>query len=357
MSSSSIDYQSDIIYYNVSQVNNTDEYIPAEYSENRQTPILNVPQDYYMSVIRFDINAIDIPIFLWPNNSDGTPNNDYFYIGMSNGSFSSPKPVIFHNYSFFDRLNYHPVYSYQSFCDMINSTFNVLWVAAGKPYASQPFMTLDYTTGQYSFICSKEYLDGGWTFYFNSNLYFKFVNLQALQTTPDNYQIIVANRTFNILTNIQDPNNVIIATAYQMKQEYQNLYNLSSLSKILITSTRIPANYEYVSTLTNTASNSNSMKIISDYVAPNDAFIGANRSIFTYIPTAEYRLIDLNSKNPLLSVDFKFYWEDEQNVLHKIFLPPSSSFTIKIMFRKKTLAYKIHKDIEDKSGNLKKIKY
>jgi hypothetical protein len=354
MSSSSINYQNDIIYYNVSQINSSsDTSIIAQYSENRQTPILNIPEDYYMSVIRFDIDATDIPIFLWPNDTDGSPNNEYYSIGLYNGTNAYVQPLTFIQSTANVINSFNAIYSYQTFCDILNNAFRALRVQAGSPFASMPFMTFDYTTGQYTFIVSKEYSDAGYTFYFNRPLFYKFVNFQATRNgipaifqTFDYYQIIVSNRTFNILLGVQDPNNVIITTAYQMKQEYQNLYNLSSLSKIFITSTKIPGNFEYISTNFGTGSNSNSMKIISDYVAPNDAFIGANRSVFTYYPTAEYRLVDLNGKEPLLSTDFQLFWEDELNNSYPIFLPPGGSFSIKLMFRKKTLAYKIHRDSE-----------
>ena len=59
-------------YYNVSiqfKDNPTGETV-AEFQEDRDVPILNKPNDWYMCITRFTINAQSIPIFIMDQSLD-----------------------------------------------------------------------------------------------------------------------------------------------------------------------------------------------------------------------------------------------------------------------------------------------
>jgi hypothetical protein len=54
-----------------------------------------------------------------------------------------------------------------------------------------------------------------------------------------------------------------------------------------------------------------------------------------YLPTAEYRMIDLQSNSPLYGVQISVQWKDVYGIYHDFYLQNGCSCSLKIMFRKK----------------------
>ena len=351
----------DIIYYNNTFKNKTDDqYIEANIIDYKSQPIIYNPEDFYMSVIRFSIEGSNIPIFIYASNDNGTPNNNYYFVTLSTAAFDYTKNVIYisdDNTAVVGFLQ-NPVYSYQTFIDMINNALQASFLSIPPldlpvGYTSAPFLIFDNVTGIISLIADPIYSNGAIKVYFNVNLFTFFGNFQTVYTSdigPKNYLFKIKNNGNNTITSITSPSGPVIINALEIRQEYQNLYEWSSLKKIVITSGLLPAISEFTTGKNFGDSNLNEIRIISDYIPPNDAFIGANRSVFTYIPTAEYRLTELTGNKGIDKLDFQFYWEDRFSNLRPIILSPAGVATIKILFRKKSLGYHIHKEIDYNGG-------
>ena len=54
-----------------------------------------------------------------------------------------------------------------------------------------------------------------------------------------------------------------------------------------------------------------------------------------YNPSAEYRLIDINSYMDLNRVYIIVYWKDKFGNIHPVELNPGNAASVKIMFRRK----------------------
>ena len=54
-----------------------------------------------------------------------------------------------------------------------------------------------------------------------------------------------------------------------------------------------------------------------------------------YIPSAEYRLIDMNSYTNLNRVDIIVYWKDTFGNIHPFELSPGNTASVNIMCRRK----------------------
>ena len=54
-----------------------------------------------------------------------------------------------------------------------------------------------------------------------------------------------------------------------------------------------------------------------------------------YLPTAEYRMIDLQGNAPLYGIQISVQWKDVYGIYHDFFLQNGCSCSLKIMFRKK----------------------
>jgi hypothetical protein len=55
-----------------------------------------------------------------------------------------------------------------------------------------------------------------------------------------------------------------------------------------------------------------------------------------YLPSAEYRLIDLNGNAPISAIQISVQWKDIYGIYHDFFLQNNCNCSMKIMFRKKS---------------------
>lgn len=130
----------DTVYFNVDiPYNDVDPAnAPAVYQSQLSQPILFNPQDYYCSVVRFQVSGTNIPILIariqpYPNQD---ANQTIYSVGMGyNGGFSPETFVRYVQYDFtypiptppmvagatVDYTPYYYIYQYQTFLNMINT--------------------------------------------------------------------------------------------------------------------------------------------------------------------------------------------------------------------------------------------
>ena len=75
--------------------------------------------------------------------------------------------------------------------------------------------------------------------------------------------------------------------------------------------------------------NSVSSNLITDFVADD------YRPNIIYVPSAEYRRIELVGSEPLSNLDLSIYWKTREGEFVPFLLPSGGSCSIKIMFEKK----------------------
>ena len=109
----------------------------------------------------------------------------------------------------------------------------------------------------------------------------------------------------------------------------------SSLLPIQATQTSLPKDVGSSSNnFTGSGNNSNLLTAITDFTIAVD---GNNqyRPMVVYNPSAEYRLIDMNSSMNLNRIDIIVYWKDTFGNIHPFELRPGCSANVKILFRRK----------------------
>ena len=86
--------------------------------------------------------------------------------------------------------------------------------------------------------------------------------------------------------------------------------------------------------LTGSGNNSNLLSAITDFTIAVD---GNNqyRPIIKYNPSAEYRLVDMNSVMNLHTVDIIVYWKDTFGNIHPLELHIGCSASVELLFRRK----------------------
>jgi len=327
--------QDDNIYYNIVINNPTNKSINADYSEQKVKPIIENPEQYYLSVIRFSLAGQDLPIFFFKDNT--------YFITLSYAGNDYAFPVVY------QALNNvvgekQTVYAYQHMINMINTTFSNCFVALqtdhpGVPVTEAPYMTYDASTNLFSLWCQQAY-EGAVEIWFNNILYYFFDNFLTFYAGEDN-----ANRK-DFRFEIQDLRNNIPDQPpgyYYFTQEYNSLFNWADLKTISFKTATIPVRYEY----TPNASTSNTGEINFNPVMIdfelNPETNSLYREFLSYNPTGQYRLIDLTGREPLSNINISISWKDQNQNEYPFRIPPRRSVSMKLLFVKKSL-YKDTKD-------------
>jgi hypothetical protein len=335
--------------------------IPAYFKASKTAPIINNPDEYYCSIVRFVVPLASIPITIIPiipntyinPGSPGNPNlttlvfgfsyagNNYSryveYInvnpGLSPPVQNQPKQVI---------TEYYYIYSYQQILDSINRTLILLWADAGLniafPTLTPPFFTYDSSLQLIAAVVpavmvslttpvvtmfmnnsSLNYMDGFPTLFNGFNQpYGKNYVFQFFQNAENAYPVPFA-----------------ATSQYKFYQEYSTLFFWSTLRKLFFTSTTLPVTNEVTQSSAGEGVYT-SFPIITDY-ALDSTTPGSSRTVATYNPSGQYRLVSMSGNNPITSIDIRIFWSDSFGNIYPLTLPQDQSATIKLGFFKKSL--------------------
>ena len=365
------------IYYDISIVNNDPTGIrPAidcSFSENRAAPYLSKPDEYHMSVIRFQLDTEgNLPLFipyaqLGQNNVNlliYTVTLSYTYLGTAydaqvnllyvpQNSQASPAPPVVNQDN---TSQYYWIYSYQQFVNMINTAFatsyallNIAVNAAGGdlPIGSvAPFMSLNAQTNLFSLYADTTYdiTNGNHiSIYANQPLFNHVGAMDRIQ-----YSTYVNGKAYQYkIYNVNGLNTVTIPVGginyYQMTQSYSTTAIMCPIKSIAFKSNQLPIIQNIISSNTGQF-NSDTLDQSGGYnanISPNITDFIANITngteylpLLIYSPASEYRLVDMISDTPLTSMDIRVFWIDQFGVNYPLKLL-SGSCQIKILFRLK----------------------
>lgn len=133
----------------------------------------------------------------------------------------------------------------------------------------------------------------------------------------------------------------------QIYQNHQTASLLNPIQSIVFTSTLLPVVMENVGTpliINGTStqeislgSTANIFPIVTDFVVPFSATNGYVPDI-TYVPTGEYRLVDMYGTSPCKQIDIQVFWKDLYGILHPFLVGSGCSGSLKVMFRRKDFA-------------------
>lgn len=129
----------------------------------------------------------------------------------------------------------------------------------------------------------------------------------------------------------------------RVSQEYPTTPLWNPVQSIVFTTSLLPIAPSIVSTpvlfgagtaLSTAGNNSGIANILTDLEVPLEKG-WENKPSINYVPTAEYRLFDLNGNAPLNAIEISVNWKDNFGRLNPIRLGSGCSASIKIMFRRK----------------------
>ncbi|HXS60462.1 MAG TPA: phage minor capsid protein [Candidatus Sulfopaludibacter sp.] len=326
--------------------------IPAIFSIMPSQPILQNPQDYWISVVRFVVPAQLIPLFFQVGYNGGVnPNLTYESVTISYSGTDAQQflvyvpqdltiPVPSPPITKFN-IGYYAVRSYQQFVDSINVALAAAFVSISPslpvlvPALVAPYMIYDPQTQLFSIIADQRFVSNNIQIFFNSDLYIFFQpSFDVKRYAYDDplgkdYQIIIKNNNNNNYI----PSPVVAGISfYQMEQEAKSVNNIARFRTIVITVNNIPIKYE-----ANTSISFNQLPVLTDFspLLTNEA--GELQTYITYFPSGQYRFSDLSGTSPIERMAIQVFWGDVYDNLFPLLIPPHDKVSIKILFQKKNI--------------------
>lgn len=338
------------IYVNVSLTNTNDVgVLPAKFLEERAQPLLKNPSEYKMSVVRFDIPSTAIKKFSYQND---------FIITLVHpaSGLQSQQTMVLIPSDVGTTLDDDPlgVWSFNQITQSINVTyqtaFNDLvaqyeaingpgsWVTdPGNRPQSPPIMYYNEVDKLFSVYCPTDMEDSNadrvelwWNYEFHRLFITFYVEFYGIGI-PTNLDIRV--KIYDQLKNSETVNTI---NYYVMTQEYETTTLWFDTYKIVIVSHSMPIRREYIAAISNQldiSGNTVQLGVLADF---DYSFDTANISRIRYIPSAEFRWIDLLTTTPLKKLDIEIFVENTQGTLRPVILQPGQTFNCKLLFRRKS---------------------
>jgi hypothetical protein len=390
------DTNPDQVYFDVTVSNfqSTTTNPPQFYfNEQRTSPFVQVPEDYYLSILRFTVDTGTLPVFIptiQTNQSD--PNLTIYSVTLeylepitstlcTSQSFIEfipqdtsitvpPPPSQTTTKVQVNETGYYNIYSYSYFCYLIQVAF--LQAFSGTPYGNanlsllaqvtalggtlpttfSPFINFDTSS-----LSGVIYADvGAYALNLAGSRIFIYMNaplFQLFNSFPARYLGYVgvtSGRNFLLelanvgSTNLQliTPDPVSVPASYNavvVYQEYSTISNWSPMTAIVFCSNTLPITPNQVSTplLFNDAkpfllggNNNATANIITDLATD-----GSYRPFIIYTPNSQYRYITLYGNRPLYNLDLSIFYRVKTGELIPLTLPSGGSVTIKLAFIRK----------------------
>lgn len=400
------------IYYDLEVANQAlnDTGLPPSrlsFTQVRSSSILDNPNDYFMSIVRFSLDTAGALPSMIPQidlQQSNDPSSNFFtpdfpnktvyevtlsYNDPSGTNFTSTKSVIYIPhikaglpYSGFTApanppltindatTNYYWVQDLHQWIQMVNKALADAWafIVTGASLtgdnAIPPYLLWDSELNIATLYANVALFNQGafWTPYstpaspapanlwFNAPLRVLFSSFEfAFQeyAPPESFLLRVYDRGDNVLPKgVAPPSLAGFLTprfdAFRMVQSYstgpimcpiESLIFTTSLLPVLPSLLGVPALFSGNAGVSN-QDNNNIINTVTDLVV-NLTTGSEYLPNVIYEPTAEYRLLDLQSNAPLTSIQISVVWKDIFGQVHDFYIQNGCQASLKVMFRKK----------------------
>jgi len=373
---------SDLVYYNISLKNedtlyNKEKKTYLQYTENRASNIINDISKYYFSIVRFQVQNADLPLFIPQIELGQTDINKTVYkitIYAESGldKIITPSTTIqytpktyYENKQVQQPLTeqdignpYYYCYTYNEFLEDINTALRTAFeLTQSEDTAEPPNLNDDFysnthppkfiynpNTRKFEFHIPKRTVDNfpSLKIIMNSHLKelfngFIYDDLGGDLETNNVFAMDDWAYELKLNTTLLDERNNYVKNGveyYVLQQERIDNFNWSAIENITFSSI-IPIKNEIVGTNENTSSNK-TQNIITDIVLSGEAQDWIS-SPTLYIPSAEYRFADMSQQSlDLKHINISVFWKSRlSDTLYPVILRVGGSMNIKILFKRK----------------------
>lgn len=347
----------DHIYLNITLYNDSARYIIANFTQTLNQAFLDDSDQFNCSIIRLSIDANTIPRVV--QDVSTAPPAEQWWVGVSYLGVYYDTQVILPLVPNFLGVPSRETNNIQAFLDVINAAFltsQTAAVGAGfvAPYG-QSFISYEPSTGLYQLNVPSYYgtgTVGAGIFagvHMSFDLYYKFDGFRVVQEFPltaNNHQITFVREWSG--NNALRPSNFFFGGLVPpdgdymiFKQDVAHASSVESLTRIVITSSKIPAKFEARSVQRQTSNqggqNNQVLQILTDLYSGNDSEITSKAFGYNYLPYF-LRLSSLQNHGEMNSWDIGVFWADLQGRLTQMYVRPGGTFDCKILFLRKGLS-------------------
>ena len=340
-------YGSSLIYYNATVVNNTNGPLPAVCNDTRSQAIIHVPERWEMSIVRFDVDTSLIPIAKLPMDESVPPTGltqlSVTLVDSVSGQIVGPTQGI----TFTNGLET----SMQAVVDSLNSSFrDYASLTSGTKPVNPPYIWFNAEQELLQIFAPSSWIGSDIEIYVNKAMrrYLRGMPFEvANQPNGRDFRLMIesswqagANDRPGFPAAIQQP--YASAGLIYKTQEAKLLSSWSAARSIYLTTDSFPVSSESIPNsvlLSKRGSvSSSSIPIVTDFIFSTDGTPAADRDRMEYLPTAEYRLIQLGGREPIMRVNLQAWWTDFGGNSYPIELAEGGSFSAKVLFRKRVPA-------------------
>lgn len=365
--------------------NNTDPQ-PLIFNQTKTSNVVDVAGDYYLSVVRWNIQT-NLPVLI-PDMDLATPGFVYtghtiyrvalLFTTNSGGTYNLGSPFPSATVDFIPEVKSQTILStltqpssieetynnpffylkyVDSFLIMINTAIQDYFLGiAGAIWANLPYFTFDAVAQKIIFHRPNSIPQNvpgtdattQWYLAVNQPLY------NLLSTFKFDYYPFGSNANYPQTTCNYVLNTDILGSYQTGTGSYDELYqqapsvvNWQPAQSLVFVSSAIPVEVQYsgapfnlnkrdASTQSTIFQQQSTIKTLTDFLIPYNTGTetAAGQQIY-YLPTAEYRLIDLLGNSPINQLNIQVLWRDKYGVYHQFFLEAGAAADILIMLRKK----------------------
>jgi hypothetical protein len=371
-----------------------------KFNETRNTYFVPRANEYYLSIVRFQVDSYTLPThFAEIQPNQGNPNlmNASFTLEYDNGAgfvdayqvyciwepntdIPVPPPPNANPNGLQSNSAYYYAYNFRHMIDIFNTAlrdaFGQLQTANPVALANDlpPFFVWDEDSNKAILYADSGIVSGGSNpsrvgynnyiplFFPRIKVYMNRASESLLSSLP--YDRMPINNTlgrifrlklgfprqslslipyYNNLVELPIVFNpsVVNRQFIKLEQEYSTISNWTPVSSVVFTSSTLPINVNSLSApviyvnnqVIQNSNNSNFAPIITD-ISSNEMVYKPN---LLYVPSAQYRLVDLLTNSAINNIDIQVYWKDRFGNLNPFLFGSGATCTIKIAFFKKTL--------------------
>lgn len=359
-----------------------------QYIRNNNEPIVDVPEDYVVSIVQQKIPVNTLPIFnaqalfkngeIWtaPNEASTTPETvsiqtnkpaganqfDTTYTVTLKYFNSSVTKIVQYKTSFGSNTIFNPeyvnprfyyVYNYTDFLEMVNEAFlaaldELKLLEPTINLANPPFFNFNSETQLISLYAESAFYETGiplpieiylndelrrffqaFTVKFNPNAPTNLITISGLTKYADKsetLQMLVFNKNGLNTTQLNNEQYFV------MTQDYNTLVLWNDLETIQFT-TNLPISSEYIE---QKGTNSNTTdSILRDFIIFYQDANSANRTNLNYA-VQEFNYTNLYGTSPIRNIIITGFWVSKSGERFPLFLQEGETALIKLLFRKKS---------------------
>jgi hypothetical protein len=317
---STLQYDADNIYYNITIKNTTSQALIANFNEPRVEPILENPRKYEMAVARFNFDVSNVPIFIWP--SDTT-----FSVTFRYNNIDRTVNLVLPQNRDVNLYSKKAVWYVTDFTKAINNAFTAAYdyfdgLSPFDPanyYA--PFILYSPNNGNNNLeiYVAMEFRDTLQIF-FNRELYFYLKCFPLyIHTDPIKYaELILPDVGLLNYAEYKSVSSTFYPSQYNIIPAWNGVYSY-------LFNTAMPILSE-----NNSGATAVTQRIITDFIPDQSE----NDSLIQYSPSV-LRFYSFDTNKTLDQIDLKINWQDINGTIYPLYLEPGKFASIKLLFRKK----------------------